>query len=830
MSKMTTCECCGASRARGVEAHDHTGIASCPSVVSIYPSQLVCVDAACAHLRCCLYMNALFCHMSGWVMDTVAVEVDESSEGSDDEIQELDAAALCGVDAMPDDITEETYDQLLKATNFTDALLTGAEQRTCIWSPQGGGRGPDASVVPCGPRSSYLSDGHVIARLMFCCHVYQPVENPSTPSKAKTEVADQPVLVEDFIRNYLVQMGLNKTLEAFQSEWYQLKAQGRLESTEDSSFLPDVYAHNQRMEERTQELRRELERWQKVAGNVRETWDKLRKERDFHRMHHRRVKQEKERLMKDLRSVTRQTDASKKAYKDVEDKYKSVLKENTLLQIECTRIVNHARALEDALQSLNADTTVLKTSVDNLTSAHMRVDRRNKSGKVSARLRGTGGKTGSGPSTARTGDKSAGSSLKRKDTTPTATTAKAKGNAAKFNKSRKSKDEAPARKKVPSTYSGMYGQRGSKTDDGKDDAQQNMSDGSMTDIQPAEYPEQPLANPYRQGLAILEKMEAEGNTGSATTAIPEVETPFKQRVPLVPAPIQSFGPTAVFQAHDMTVVDIALHPESDVLITASDDATWKMWSIPSGERIMTGEGHTTWLSSCRIHPFGTHLATTSGDCSVKFWDFQAASCSATVHAHGQPVLGCDFHYTGDFLATASHDTTGRILDLCTGKVRTTIRGHSDAVNDVEWVPGMNILATCSGDKTVSFWDAKSGNTTQTLFSHDSAVSDIAFSRSAVEMASADMSGVVKVWDIRMMQEVKQIEVGPAEVTGVTFDHTGRVVAVASRDKTCKVFNIRENRHVRDFMGHEDSVEAVLFNYNGHAMYTCSADNTFRIWS
>ena len=36
-------------------------------------------------------------------------------------------------------------------------------------------------------------------------------------------------------------------------------------------------------------------------SKARGTWDKLRKERDFHRMHHRRVVQEKQRLVTDLK-------------------------------------------------------------------------------------------------------------------------------------------------------------------------------------------------------------------------------------------------------------------------------------------------------------------------------------------------------------------------------------------------------------------------------------------------------------------------------------------------------------------------------------------------
>lgn len=47
---------------------------------------------------------------------------------------------------------------------------------------------------------------------------------------------------------------------------------------------------------------------------------------------------------------------------------------------------------------------------------------------------------------------------------------------------------------------------------------------------------------------------------------------------------------------------VALHPTKSILATGSDDHTWRIWAIPSGEHIMTGEGHGDWISSVQFHP------------------------------------------------------------------------------------------------------------------------------------------------------------------------------------------------------------------------------------
>ncbi len=57
------------------------------------------------------------------------------------------------------------------------------------------------------------------------------------------------------------------------------------------------------LEQRLQRLESQLATAQKIADNASGSWDRFRKERDFHRLHHRRVLQEKNRLITDIRRL-----------------------------------------------------------------------------------------------------------------------------------------------------------------------------------------------------------------------------------------------------------------------------------------------------------------------------------------------------------------------------------------------------------------------------------------------------------------------------------------------------------------------------------------------
>ncbi|DBB14165.1 TPA: hypothetical protein ACH3X3_001114 [Trebouxia sp. C0006] len=113
------------------------------------------------------------------------------------------------------------------------------------------------------------------------------------------QVTQRPEVVDDFIRNFLVKMGLSKTLEMFETEWYEMKATGRADLAANEKVL-DLYTSNLQLEDQLHGVRKEVEDAKSLAEKASATWDKFRKERDFHRMHHKRVAQEKNKLIHDM--------------------------------------------------------------------------------------------------------------------------------------------------------------------------------------------------------------------------------------------------------------------------------------------------------------------------------------------------------------------------------------------------------------------------------------------------------------------------------------------------------------------------------------------------
>lgn len=67
----------------------------------------------------------------------------------------------------------------------------------------------------------------------------------------------KPEVVDDFVRNFLVRMGMHRTLDTFQCEWYELQQKGLIRD-DYSTDVPDVYTQNGHLETEVYVAKRKL--------------------------------------------------------------------------------------------------------------------------------------------------------------------------------------------------------------------------------------------------------------------------------------------------------------------------------------------------------------------------------------------------------------------------------------------------------------------------------------------------------------------------------------------------------------------------------------------
>uniref|UniRef100_A0A452G106 Uncharacterized protein n=1 Tax=Capra hircus TaxID=9925 RepID=A0A452G106_CAPHI len=169
--------------------------------------------------------------------------------------------------------------------------------------------------------------------------------------------------------------------------------------------------------------------------------------------------------------------------------------------------------------------------------------------------------------------------------------------------------------------------------------------------------------------------------------------------------IHCYLPLTTFSS--LSLCSIVMHPHKDLLVSCGEDRVWKMVGLPKGNVLLTGLGHTDWLSNCCFHP--------------------------------------------------------------SERCRYTLYGHTDSVNSIEFFPYSNTLLTGSADKSLSIWDARTGKCEQSLYGHMHSINDATFTPRGHMIASCDACGVTKLWDFRKLLPMVSIDVGPSPGNEVTFD-------------------------------------------------------------
>lgn len=183
--------------------------------------------------------------------------------------------------------------------------------------------------------------------------------------------------------------------------------------------------------------------------------------------------------------------------------------------------------------------------------------------------------------------------------------------------------------------------------------------------------------------------------------------------------------------HRGTVKDMAFTPDGELLVSASDDKTIRVWDWRSGVTLRTirgyfGDGHDGKVFAVAVSPDGTTIAA---------------------GGYFGPGLGADPPY-GDV----------RLFDLATGRMKAVLPGNELSVYAVAFSPDGARLAAGGQDGFVYLWHkddaAATGWTADTKLDADSLhIQRIVFAGAGSRLAITTTDNGIRLWDLTAEEEV-----------------------------------------------------------------------------
>ncbi|WP_338076304.1 WD40 repeat domain-containing serine/threonine-protein kinase [Chlorogloeopsis fritschii] len=279
----------------------------------------------------------------------------------------------------------------------------------------------------------------------------------------------------------------------------------------------------------------------------------------------------------------------------------------------------------------------------------------------------------------------------------------------------------------------------------------------------------------------------------------------------------------------------------EILASAHDDKTTKLWDLSIKKLICTLAGHEQAVKSVAFSSDGEILATASDDKKIKLWNVNTREQIFTLVGHTNSVKSVAFSLDGKTLASGSWDKTVKLWNVKTGEEICTLVGHQLQVSAVAFSPQSQLLASASYDRTIRLWDISSFNSLHldrekfkncpfySLSSHTWAVLTLAFSPDGKILATGSDDNTIKLWDVNTGQVIRTLQGHSWSVLAVAFSADGKALISGSRDNTIKIWRVSTGEEIATLTGHEDSVFAVAVSPVAQLIASGSRDKTIKLW-
>lgn len=282
----------------------------------------------------------------------------------------------------------------------------------------------------------------------------------------------------------------------------------------------------------------------------------------------------------------------------------------------------------------------------------------------------------------------------------------------------------------------------------------------------------------------------------------------------------------------------SLATKNNIIVSASDDRTVKLWHLETGKEIFS------FFESSEVNSVSINdqiIVAVNQKRNITSWNLENKSLNNIFFrtSYDSIAIGLDNHdchegliYSlvlsndGKTLFSSGADKTIRVWNTATGQLKSTLKGHTDSVLALAITPSDRFLISGGADKTIRIWNLTAPfSQPQIIASHDNWVTTLAVTPNEKYLVSGSTDSTIKLWDISTQKPVYTITGHESSVWSVAISPDGKTLASGSADKTVKLWDLATGNLLQTIK----AFTPVIFSDNGKYLITGNSKNQINIW-
>lgn len=282
------------------------------------------------------------------------------------------------------------------------------------------------------------------------------------------------------------------------------------------------------------------------------------------------------------------------------------------------------------------------------------------------------------------------------------------------------------------------------------------------------------------------------------------------------------------ERHDAGATGVAVARDGRLAVSSSRDGTLRVWNLATKRTIRviySGDGGLDAVAVAAPSP--TAIAgSDSGALAV--WSVERGTREATLRGHTAPVRDIAVTLDGRRALTIAERGPALLWDIEEGRMIGELTDRAQ-ITAVALSPDGSLAVTGGSDGTLAAWDTPSLTVTQRLEGHTDEVTSVVLTDDSARVISASRDNTIRIWRLAGDDEPGVLRGHSAWVSSVAVTPDRRSVVSASWDRTVKVWDLCKSTETPALGGHHDWIGSIALATGGRWAVSASADQTLLVW-